>query len=118
MHALPTVFLSLILVLMLAVHALAAQPVKPALERADFLITGTSCAACLMRIEDKIKKTPGVVKAAVSIFKPYSAIVIFDSKKTNMHKVYDSMMGEPVMFSNIKEHPIDKLPAILLPAGS
>lgn len=90
--------------------------VKHTLERADLQFVGSSCASCLMRVEAKLNKAPGVVKAAVSIFHPYPAIIIYDPSKTSLAKIKTAIVGEPARFDKVVERPIDKVPDVLMPA--
>lgn len=91
--------------------AMAAQTYK----RADFNVEGTSCAACLIRIEKKLKKLPGVARATVSIYRPYSAIVIYDPNKTSFEKVKAVLEGEKARAAGISFENVHSLPIILLP---
>ena len=92
---------------------------KQTLRRADLRMSGTSCADCVMRIERKINKVRGVIKAEVSIFTPFPTIIIYDPAKTNLTKIHAALSGESVKFGHISERQIDKVPRVLLPsAGS
>lgn len=87
------------------------------LHRADFRVKGASCVACLRRISKTMREQNGVLKADVSIFKPYWAIAIYDQGKTNMDKIYESVKAEKVTFEEMEDHPIDSLPLIVIPKG-
>lgn len=87
------------------------------LHRADFRVKGASCVACLRRISKTMREQNGVLKADVSIFKPYWAIAIYDQGKTNMDKIYESVKAEKVTFEEMEDHPIDSLPMIVIPKG-
>lgn len=87
------------------------------LHRADFRVTGASCVACLRRIGKTIREQKGVLKADVSIFKPYWAIVIYDAELINMDKIYDVVKAEKVKFDEIEDKPIQSLPLIVIPKG-
>lgn len=93
----------------------AKAPVKQSLVRADLQFVGSSCASCLMRVEAKLNKAPGVVKAAVSIYYPYPAIIIYDPSKTSLAKIKTAIAGEPARFDKLVERPIDKVPDVLMP---
>ena len=49
----------------------------------DFRVEGASCVACLMRTGNELRGAKGVIKADVSIYRPYWAIVIYDASQTN-----------------------------------
>ncbi|GEM_PF-1999404 len=83
--------------------------------RADMLIAGSSCAVCLMRVERKLKGVPGVKKAAVSIYRPYPAIVIYDPDKTNLTEIINSLKGEPVVVARVQDEEINKVPEVIVP---
>lgn len=87
------------------------------LQRSDFRVTGASCVACLRRIGKTMREQKGVLKADVSIFKPYWAIVIFDSAQTNMDKVAESVKNEKVKFDDMEVKAIDTVPLIVIPKG-
>ena len=93
----------------------ASNTVK--LHRADFRVTGASCVACLRRIGKTIREQKGVLKADVSIFKPYWAIAIYDAEQTNMDKIYDAIRGEKVKFEDLEDKPIQAVPLIIIPKG-
>lgn len=105
-------------------QSLAAPAQTPAsatsaqkLHRADFRVTGASCVACLRRIGKTLREQKGVMKADVSIFKPYWAIVIFDSAQTSMPKLLETLVKEKVKFEDIEERAINSVPLIVIPKG-
>lgn len=101
-----------------AIGGPVAQPASQkasGLRRADFMITGVSCATCLMRIERSLQAAPGVKKAAVSILKPYGALVIYDSKKTSIERILKTADKEPVHSKDMNDVPIDKIPLVVVP---
>lgn len=87
------------------------------LHRADFRVTGASCVACLRRIGKTIRDQHGVLKADISIFKPYWAIVVYDANATNMDKLYEVVKDEKVKFEEIEDKSIAALPLIIIPKG-
>lgn len=87
------------------------------LHRADFRVTGASCVACLRRIGKTMREQKGVLKADVSIFKPYWSIVIFDAAQTNMDKIFESVKAEKVKFEDMEDKSIDSVPVIVIPKG-
>jgi hypothetical protein len=95
---------------LLPVPALAAS-----MTRADMVITGSSCAACLIRIEKKLKAQPGVLKALVSIYKPYSAIIVYDPSRTSLAALNKIISKENAVAARVVEEKLTDLPALLVP---
>ena len=102
-----------------------AAPEKPAatnpnqkLHRADFQVDGASCVACLRRVGKLMREQKGVLKADVSIFKPYWAIVIYDADQINMDKITESVKTENVHFKEIEDKPIASMPMIVIPKSN
>ncbi len=101
----------------------SGEPAKPAsynakaLRRLDFKVIGKSCAICLMGIQRKFKATPGVVKAAVMLKKPYGAVVIYDSSKISKETLLKkaSEQEKDVRIEQATDFAITKLPTILIP---
>ncbi len=87
------------------------------LHRADFRVTGASCVACLRRIGKTLREQHGVLKADISIFKPYWAIVVYDANATNMDKLYEVVKAEKVKFEEMEDKAISSLPLIIIPKG-
>lgn len=96
----------------------ARQTAKVPYKRADFLVSGASCAACLIRIEKKLKALKGVEKATVSIYRPYAASVIYDPAKTSFEKVSGILASEKAKPESVSEEEIRTIPIILLPRGA
>ncbi|MGH9554084.1 MAG: hypothetical protein ACRD3W_32195 [Terriglobales bacterium] len=88
-----------------------------ALHRMDFLVTGKSCATCLLGIQRRMTSTPGVARAAVMLKKPYAAVCIYDFSQLKQDLILKNAKGNErqVKFEQIEDAPIDKLPVILLP---
>ena len=87
------------------------------LRRVDMIVAGSSCASCLIRIEKKLKTTPGVLKAMVSVYRPYSAVVIYDSAKTSMAEISKVLSSEKARPDQAVDVSIKAVPALLLPAA-
>lgn len=85
------------------------------LHRADFRVEGSSCAACLRRVSKKLHAAPGVVKADVSIFRPYWGLVIYDAEKTTAAKIFDAAKDERVTMAELEDVKIAELPTIVIP---
>ncbi len=91
------------------------QPVLASLHRADLVVAGSSCAACLIRIEKKLKARPGVLKAMVSIYRPYAAIVVYDNAKTSIKDLTKVFAAENASANKVVDHEIKEVPVLLLP---
>lgn len=88
-----------------------------ALRRFDFRIEGKSCAVCLMKIQTKFKETPGVVKVAVMLRRPYGAVVVYDGGVVSKDKLMDIALHteDGVKVKQATDGRIDKIPTILIP---
>lgn len=93
---------------------------KNALHRLDFVVKGTSCPACLLKVQKRIEKTKGVAQAAVMLNKPYGAVCIYDSTKVDQDKVLLAAKGDEksLSFDMIEDAAIPKIPLILIPHHS
>ena len=105
------------------IHGSADNPPLPAynakdLRRFDFRVVGKSCATCLHHMQDRMKELPGTLKAAVMLQKPYGAVVIYDSSKTNTTKILEKAKEglTDVEFEDRKDVAIKSIPAVLVPA--
>lgn len=94
-----------------------ASSAKQKLHRADFTVSGASCVACLRRIAKTVRDQKGVLKADISIFKPYWAIVIYDAEQTNMDKLFETVKEEKIKFNEMEDKPIATMPMIIIPKG-
>jgi len=95
------------------------QPVcAKGLKRVDLVVSGSSCASCLIRIEKKLRATPGVLKAMVSVYRPYAAVVIYNSDKTSLAALKQVLESEKAGAEKIVEVQVKEVPALLLPAGN
>ena len=94
-----------------------AAPTKPAgsLHRMDFRVEGASCVACLMRTGGELRGAKGVIKADISIYRPYWAIVIYDANQTNLEKMKKAISNEHVKLADIQDKPIAEVPLIVVP---
>lgn len=94
------------------------QPVSAkGLTRVDLVVTGSSCASCLIRIEKKLRTSPGVLKAMVSVYRPYPAVVIYNSDKTSLAALKKVLESEKASAEKIVEVQVKEVPALLLPAS-
>lgn len=93
----------------------AAKKTQAGLQRADFRVTGASCVACLRRVAKRLREAPGVLKADVSIFRPYWGLVIYDKKKTTLKKVLDGAVEDKVQYAEVTDVSIGELPTVVLP---
>lgn len=97
----------------------AARPGGQALHRADFRIEGASCVACLRRVAKAMRETKGILKADVSIFRPYWAIAIYDAKATDFAKMEKEIAAkEHVRFMEMEDKAIAEMPLIVIPKVS
>jgi cation transport ATPase len=103
------------LLLSACAEALAAAPHKTAIHRVDMQVAGSSCATCLMRLEKKLKAEKGVIKAVVSIFKPYRAAIIYDESQTKWANINKVLESEKVSAANFQDTPIKDVPLVLDP---
>jgi hypothetical protein len=90
-------------------------PHKPALHRVDMIVSGSSCATCLIRLEKKLKAEKGVVKVVVSILRPFKSVVIYDSGVTNWTTINKVLEGEKVTATGLKDTTIAEIPLVLDP---
>lgn len=100
---------------MAAAAKAAPEALKANLHRLDFRVEGASCVTCLRRIGQTFRTSPGVLKADVSIYRPYWAIVIYDLKKTNLNKLTDAIKNEHVKLVDVEDKPISTVPAVVIP---
>jgi copper chaperone CopZ len=96
-----------------------SQAKKPSagalLQRADFKVSGASCVACLRRVAKRMRECDGVLKADVSIFRPYWGLVVYDKKKTTLKKILDAAIEDKVKFVQVTDVAISEMPVVLLP---
>lgn len=85
------------------------------LRRADFKIAGSGCAACLLRLDIQLNKTPGIYKAAVMLVKPYGAVVIYDNSTTNLSKILNLLASSKLKANAVHDEPIKTMPTVLIP---
>lgn len=87
------------------------------LHRADFRVAGASCVGCIRRVGRILRSQKGVLKADVSIFKPYWAIVIYNSDEVNLEQLGEACKVEKVKFEEIEDKSISEVPLIVIPKG-
>lgn len=98
----------------LSVGAVSAGQAKT-LSRLDFFVKGSSCAACLIRIEKKLRQAPGVLKATVSIYRPHAAVVIFEPKKLTRADILKILSLEKTSADSLIEEQIKEMPLLITP---
>jgi hypothetical protein len=96
-------------------HHQAGASAKQQLHRVDFRVVGSSCVVCLRRVGKELRDSKGVLKADVSIFKPYWGIAVYDASQTNFAALEESIRKEKVRLEDVEDKPISELPALLLP---
>jgi hypothetical protein len=71
-------------------------------------------------MQDRMKELPGTLKAAVMLQKPYGAVVVYDSSKTNTTKILEKAKEglTDVEFEDRKDVSIKSMPVILVPAAA
>jgi copper chaperone CopZ len=95
------------------------QPVSAkGLKRVDLVVSGSSCASCLIRIEKKLRTTPGVLKAMVSVYRPYPAVIIYNSERTSLVALKKVLESEKAGAEKIVEVQVKEVPALLLPSSN
>jgi hypothetical protein len=95
------------------------QTGSPSLHRVDFRIEGASCVTCLRRIAKTMRETKGVLKADVSIYRPYWALAIYDAKTAKFDKLSAEIGAkEHVRFMEVEDKPITTMPLIVIPKVS
>ena len=87
------------------------------LHRADFRVEGASCVTCLRRIASTLRATRGVIKADISIYRPYWAIVIYDKKQTSIEKMNEAVKSEHIKMAELEDKSIPQVPAVIIPKG-
>lgn len=87
------------------------------LHRLDFLIKGTSCAVCLIAIENKLKAAPGVLKLAVMLKYPYGTSIIYDAKQISRESILHipPNHNKSVTLSDIHDTHLKQVPEALIP---
>lgn len=89
---------------------------QPALHRADFRVEGASCVSCLRRVAKAMRESKGVLKADISIYRPYWAIVIYDANTTKFDKLTAPIAKvEKVKFAEVDDKEISEMPLIVIP---
>lgn len=107
------------LILAICSALIVHQPVSAkGLKRVDLVVSGSSCASCLIRIEKKLRATPGVLKAMVSVYRPYPAVVVYNSDKTSLAALKKVLESEKASAEKIVEVQVKEVPALLLPASN
>jgi hypothetical protein len=85
------------------------------LHHVDFVITGTECPVCIDRMSQKMRKVPGVKKAAIFRFSVTNyGSVIYDAKRVRFSDIVDSVADEHVGFDAVKDTVLSKDEALRL----
>lgn len=98
-------------------HATTDKKGGQKLHRADFRVAGASCVGCIRRVGRILRAQRGVLKADVSIFRPYWAIVIYNSDEVNLDQLGEACKVEKVKFEEIEDKTISEVPLIVIPKG-
>jgi hypothetical protein len=88
-----------------------------ALHRLDFIVTGTSCATCLLRVQRRLEAAPGVAKVAVMLRKPNAGVCIYDSTKQDKAKLLSIGTGNEknIGFEKVEDTAVPRIPLVLVP---
>lgn len=91
--------------------------ISGALHRMDFRVVGKGCAACLLKIQKKLQATPGVIRVAIMLRKPYGATVIYDAKITSQEKILDIAKDQEraARYMDVIDRSIARIPIVLVP---
>ena len=80
------------------------KPEAGSVHRVEFVITGTECPVCLERMSGKMRKVPGVLKAAIFRFSVTNfGAVIYDAKRAQVNDLVQSVADEHVSFESVKD---------------
>jgi hypothetical protein len=90
---------------------------KQSLSRLDFRIKGRSCAVCLIGIQNRLKRTPGIIKAAVMLKAPYGASIIYNAKVISEKAILKIVTNgdQSISLLDPKVIRLTKLPVVLMP---
>lgn len=99
---------------------LAAEPSSKnstSLHRLDFRIEGSSCPACLHKIQDRLEAVPGVLKALVMLKHPFAAVAVYDAKKTSTENILATVNNPErnIQAVDTKDAIMEKMPIVLAP---
>ena len=93
----------------------ATQPTDVA--NAEFAIEGMTCASCVMRVEKKLKKVPGVAEAAVNLATE-RARVAYDPARTTPADLVTAVKAAGYGATPIATAPVAPAPAPAAPAAT
>ena len=62
--------------------------------RLDFNLKGATCVTGIRRVAKRLRDNKGVLKADISILRPYEGVVIFDPQKPNVTKLSSEITKE------------------------
>ncbi|QQR57668.1 MAG: hypothetical protein IPG59_22290 [Candidatus Melainabacteria bacterium] len=85
--------------------------------RLDFNLKGATCVTCIRRVAKRLRDNKGVLKADISILRPYEGVVIFDPQKTNVTKLSSEITKEEKRASvgDLQLTALQSVPAIVMP---
>lgn len=85
--------------------------------RLDFNLKGATCVTCIRRVAKRLRNNKGVLKADISILRPYEGVVIFEPKKTNVAKLSSEITKEEKRASvgDLQLTALQSVPPIVLP---
>lgn len=85
--------------------------------RLDFNLKGATCVTCIRRVAKHLRESKGVLKADISIIRPYEGVIVFDSQKTNVQKLSSEITKEEKRASvgDLQLTALSSVPPIVLP---
>jgi hypothetical protein len=85
--------------------------------RLDFNLKGATCVTCIRRVAKRLRDNKGVLKADISILRPYEGVVIFEPQKTNVTKLSSEITKEEKRASvgDLQLTALQSVPAIVMP---
>jgi len=85
--------------------------------RFDFNLKGATCVTCIRRVAKHLREVKGVLKADISIIRPYEGVVVFESQKTNVQKLTSEITKEEKRASvgDLQLTALTSVPPIVLP---
>jgi copper chaperone CopZ len=88
-----------------------------ALHRMDFVVSGTSCATCVLRVQKRLQDAPGIAKVAVMLRRPFAGVLIYDSTKQDTNKLTMIASGQEknIKLDKVEDAAIARIPLVLVP---
>ncbi len=85
-------------------------------QRLDFQVRGASCVTCIRRVAKALRHMRGVIKADISIYYPYWAVVVLDKSKADEMKVVETVRKEKgVDVNRLEKQDLNEIPQLIVP---